>query len=77
MARLETAEEEFARGHPNAFKALWSHADDVTLCGAFGRVERGWENVAARLDWASSKYSDGTRSRKEIRTTNMGSRLES
>ena len=66
MARLEAAEEEFAQGRPAAFQALWSHADDVTLCGAFGRVERGWENVAARLDWASSKYSDGTRSRTEI-----------
>jgi len=66
MAQLEAAEEEFARGRPAGFKALWSHAEDVTLCGAFGRVERGWENVAARLDWASSKYADGTRSRKEI-----------
>lgn len=66
ITRLEAAEEEFARGHPAAFKALWSHADDVTLCGAFGRVECRWENVAARLDWASSKYADGTRSRQEI-----------
>ena len=69
MAQLEAAEEEFARGRPGTFKALWSHADDVTLCGAFGRVERGWKNVAARLDWASSKYSDSTRSRKEISGT--------
>jgi len=69
MTKLEAAEEEFARGRPAAFKALWSHTDDVTLCGAFGRVERGWENVAARLDWASSKYSDGTRSRKEVSGT--------
>ena len=66
MARLEAAEEDFAQGRPAAFQALRSDADDVTLCGAFGRVERGWENVAARLDWASSKYSDGTRSSKEI-----------
>jgi hypothetical protein len=29
-------------------------------------VERGWENVATRLDWASSKYSDGIRSRNEV-----------
>lgn len=69
MAKLEAAEEEFALGRPAAFKALWSHADDVTLCGAFGRVECRWENVAARLDWASSKYSDGTRSREEISGT--------
>lgn len=67
MEKLEAAEHEFAQGRPVAFKALWSHADDVTLCGGFGgRVERGWENVAARLDWASSKYSDGTRSAEKI-----------
>jgi ketosteroid isomerase-like protein len=29
-------------------------------------VASGWENVAARLDWASSKYSDGSRSREQI-----------
>jgi hypothetical protein len=69
MAKLEAAEEKFVRGHPAAFKVLWSHADDVTLCGAFGRVERGWKNVAAGLDLASSKYSDGTRSRKEVSGT--------
>src|ERR687898_3098504 len=67
IANLEAAEEEFAQGRPAAFKALWSHADDVTLCGGFGgRVECGWENVAARLDWASSKYSGGTPSTEKI-----------
>ncbi|HXV83939.1 MAG TPA: nuclear transport factor 2 family protein [Candidatus Binatia bacterium] len=67
MEKLEAAEHEFAHGRPAAFKALWSHADDVTLCGGFGgRVECGWENVASRLDWASSKYSDGTRSTEKI-----------
>jgi ketosteroid isomerase-like protein len=70
MARLEAAEEEFARGCPDEFKALWSHANDVTICGAFGgEVELGWDKVAARLDWASSKYADGTRSRQEISGT--------
>jgi ketosteroid isomerase-like protein len=66
IAKLEAAEEEFAQGRPAAFKELWSHANDVTLCGGFGGVASGWENVAARLDWASSKYSDGRRSREEI-----------
>jgi ketosteroid isomerase-like protein len=67
ITKLEAAEHKFAQGRPEAFKALWSHADDVTLCGGFGgRVECGWENVAARLDWASSKYSDGTRSMQTI-----------
>jgi ketosteroid isomerase-like protein len=66
IAKLETAEEEFVQGRPAAFQALWSHADDVTLCGGFGGVERGWQNVTARLNWVSAKYSDGTRTREEI-----------
>jgi ketosteroid isomerase-like protein len=66
IAKLETAEEEFVQGRPAAFQALWSHADDVTLCGGFGGVERGWQNIMARLNWVSAKYADGTRTREEI-----------
>lgn len=66
MAELEAAEEEFVKGRPAAFQALWSPADDVTLCGGFGGVERGWQNVTTRLGWVSTKYSNGTRTRKEI-----------
>jgi ketosteroid isomerase-like protein len=66
IAKLEAAEEEFIQGRPAAFQALWSHADDVTLCGGFGGVERGWQNVRARLNWVSTKYSNGTRTREEM-----------
>jgi SnoaL-like domain len=69
IARLETAEHEFAQGRPAAFKALWSHGDEVSLCGGFGGMEAGWNKVAARLDWASSQISEGTRSSEEIRST--------
>jgi ketosteroid isomerase-like protein len=66
MAKLEAAEEEFVQGRPAAFQALWSRADDVTLCDGFGGVERGWQNVTDRLSWVSKKYSDGTRTREEM-----------
>jgi SnoaL-like domain len=69
MTRLESAEHEFAQGRPAAFKALWSHDDEVSLCGGFGGTESGWNKVAARLDWASSQISEGTRSSEEIRST--------
>jgi ketosteroid isomerase-like protein len=62
------AEHEFAQGRPAAFKALWSHGDDVSICGAFGGIESGWNNVAARLDWASSQFSEGRRTREEVRS---------
>jgi ketosteroid isomerase-like protein len=68
ITKLEAAEHEFAQGRPAAFKALWSHSDDVSICGAFGGVESGWDKVASRLDWASSQFSEGTRSREEIRS---------
>jgi hypothetical protein len=66
IRRLETAEEEFVQGRPAEFLALWSRSDDVTLCGGFGGVERGWQNVINRLTWVSAKYAEGTRSRNEI-----------
>jgi ketosteroid isomerase-like protein len=66
IAKLEAAEAEFVHGRPAAFQALWSRADDVTLCGGFGGVERGWKNVTDRLSWVSKKYSAGTRIREEI-----------
>jgi hypothetical protein len=68
MAKLEAAEHEFVQGRPAAFKALWSHSNDVSICGAFGGVESGWDKVAFRLDWASSQFSEGIRSREEIRS---------
>lgn len=66
VTQLEQAEEEFVQGRPAQFQALWAKADEVTLLGAFGGVELGWENVVNRLSWVSQKYSEGTRSRKEI-----------
>ncbi len=62
IVKLEAAEHEFALGRPAAFKALWSQGDEVSICGAFGGVQSGWEKVAARLDWASSQFSEGIRS---------------
>jgi ketosteroid isomerase-like protein len=67
VARIDAAQEEFAQGRPAAFKALWSHTDDATLCGGLGGiVEHGWMNVAARLDWASNNYADAERSNQTI-----------
>jgi ketosteroid isomerase-like protein len=66
MAQLEAAEEQFVRRQPAAFKALWSEADDISICGAFGGIVKGRDEVGQRLDWASAHFSEGTRSRKEI-----------
>ena len=67
VARIDAAQEEFAHGHPESFKALWAHTADVTLSGGLGGVvELGWDRVAARLDWASAHYAEGDRSNQTI-----------
>ena len=61
LAKVDAAQRELQNGRPEAFKALWSHADDVTLSGGFGgTIERGWEQVGRRLDWVGAQFSNGT-----------------
>ena len=70
-AQCQAALGELVEGRPEAFKALWSHAHDVTIMGAFGGIESGWDNVAQRLDWASAGIG-GTERRVENLLTVVG-----
>lgn len=60
LDRADAAQRELQQGRPEPYKALWSHRDDVTLAGGFGgNIEKGWERVSQRLDWAGSMFRDG------------------
>jgi ketosteroid isomerase-like protein len=48
-----------AQGNAEPVKAVYSHADDVTLANPFGHAVRGWVDVAAALDYVASRFSDG------------------
>jgi ketosteroid isomerase-like protein len=50
---------EFVRGNPEPAMTLFSNREDVTLGNPFGPFARGWEQVAATLERAASKYRDG------------------
>lgn len=56
----------FVRGDPTMLMGLWSHADDVTLMGAWGGYERGWSMVGPRLEWVSKNAANGTYSYDEV-----------
>jgi hypothetical protein len=56
---LTAAGAAFVKGNAEPLKALFSHSDDVTILGAFGGFEQGWDLVGPRLDWASSQFRDG------------------
>ena len=67
LAKVDAAQLELQNGQPAAFKALWSHADDVTLSGGFGGVvEKGWEQVGRRLDWVGAQFSKGTNTHERV-----------
>ena len=67
LSRVEAAQVELVRGRAEAFKALWSHGDDVTLIGGLGGpIEKGWPQVSKKLDWVSTQYSEGSRKHQEV-----------
>ena len=67
LAKVDAAQLELQNGRPAAFKALWSHGDDITLAGGFGgAIERGWEQISRRLDWVGAQYSKGTHTHERI-----------
>ncbi|MBC8027239.1 MAG: nuclear transport factor 2 family protein [Steroidobacteraceae bacterium] len=67
LVKVDAAQRELQNGKPEAFKALWSHADDVTLSGGFGgTIEKGWDQVGRRLDWVGAQFSNGTNTIERI-----------
>jgi ketosteroid isomerase-like protein len=68
LAKVYDAQVELVQGRPAAFKALCSHASDVTIFGGFGSGDRGWENVESRLDWGGAQFSEGSRSHEVLNT---------
>jgi len=55
-----SAADEFSRGDPEPVKRVYSHRDDVTLANPFGPAVLGWKQVSDALDFASSRFRDGS-----------------
>jgi ketosteroid isomerase-like protein len=60
VEQYHLALDEFLKGNPEPLKKFFSHRDDVTLTNPLvGLPARGWEQVAATLEHASSQFTDG------------------
>lgn len=71
-----SAQDAFQRGDAEPIKALWSHADDVTLMGALGGHERGWAAIGSRLSLvARMNKLGGSHEGDEVLTTIVGADL--
>jgi quercetin dioxygenase-like cupin family protein/ketosteroid isomerase-like protein len=58
LARHIEAEEAFVHGDPGPRRDLWSQRDPVTLFGAIGMSESGWEQLSSTWTWVASRFSD-------------------
>ena len=59
IEQYDKALDEFVKGNPEPIKELFSHREYVTLSNPFFPVGHGWEEVAERLEGASSNFRDG------------------
>jgi ketosteroid isomerase-like protein len=58
LARQTEAEEAFVHGDPRPRMELWSRRDPVTLFGAIGMSESGWEELSRTFAWVASRFSE-------------------
>lgn len=76
LPQWETAQSRFVTGDPTLWKQNASQRDDVTILGAFGGYEKGWNEVGPRYDWASSQYKDsGAKMKVEYLNTGVSGDL--
>jgi SnoaL-like domain len=52
---LDEAQRQWNLGNVKPLKALWSHQDDCSIFGGFGGLEKGWQVVGSRLEWAAQQ----------------------
>ena len=66
--KCQAALGDLVEGRPEPFKAMWSHADDTVIMGAFGGIDRGFEAIATRLEWASAGIGASGRRAENVLT---------
>jgi ketosteroid isomerase-like protein len=67
LARQAEAEEAFVvNADPGPRMELWSRHDPVTLFGAIGMCESGWDKLSEIFPWVAARFSNVTDFRFEV-----------
>lgn len=56
LGQFEEGIRRFVNGDARAWKQHASQREDVTIMGAWGAYEKGWNEVAPRYDWAAARF---------------------
>ena len=66
LARQAEAEAAFHQGDPRPRMDMWSRRDPLTLFGAAGMFESGWESLSETFSWVASRFSNVSDYRFEV-----------
>ena len=66
LPRLLHAEEAIHNGDPEPRLEMWSRNDPVSLLGAIGMVESGWDELSKTFRWVASRFSNCTEYRFDL-----------
>jgi ketosteroid isomerase-like protein len=66
VAEVGRAAGAFVAGDEKPYASRWAHGPDVTIYGAWGDHEHGWDEVGPRLTWAAERFVPGGGTEQEI-----------
>ena len=66
LPRQAKAEEAFHQGDPAPRMEMWSRRDPVTLFGAAGMFNSGWEELSETFTWVTSRFENVTDYRFDV-----------
>ena len=73
LARQAAAEEAFVRGQDARPRMeLWSRRDPVTLFGAIGMSESGWNKLGEIFPWVAARFSNVSDFRFDVEVVHVG-----
>ncbi|HWG09189.1 MAG TPA: nuclear transport factor 2 family protein [Solirubrobacteraceae bacterium] len=71
LLRQTEAEAAFVQGDPEPRMALWSRRDPVSLLGAFGMYESGWDRLSQTFIKVAATFSSVSEFRYEIEVADV------
>jgi quercetin dioxygenase-like cupin family protein/ketosteroid isomerase-like protein len=75
LVRHIAAEEAFVNGDPGPRIELWSKRDPVTLFGAIGMTESGWDELRKTFTWVATRFSHVSDFRIDVELVEVGTDL--
>jgi ketosteroid isomerase-like protein len=59
LEQVEAALAAMSSGDPEPYTKLWAGSEDVTLFGAWGPIEKGYERLRETFRWVGSRFKRG------------------